>query len=86
MRPLVKLVVACLVVTLLMSCAGRRARQAQMLPPLPPSGSTCTSPAVGSCPVCTIQCPVGQPAFCMPGEAVANTCAVQPSCKCGPPS
>ncbi len=91
MKLLIKVLVAFLIVNLLISCAGRRERQRaqqemmqkQMQPPLGPS---CTAPAAGSCQTCSIQCPVGQPALCKPGDAVANTCAVQSSCRCGPPS
>jgi len=78
-------------VSMLLSCAARRAKQAEMRAQLhrqsvQPAGSSCTSPPAGACPVCTIQCPLGQAAVCAPGKMADNACAEQASCKCGPPS
>jgi hypothetical protein len=80
---------ALVAVTFLDACAARREqrRQQQLFmhqQMQQPSGSTCSAPAAGSCPVCTIQCKPGEPALCAPGEMTGNTCSVQPSCKCGP--
>src|SRR5574341_1203902 len=84
MRTAFRILAACMVAVMLMSCAGRRARQAEerqrIMNELNQSG--CTAQAAGACPSCNIRCPVGQAAQCKPGEAVGNQCAVQPSCKC----
>ena len=86
MRHFVRALVLLVAVSILLSCAGRRARMQQLPPPALPQGSSCTAPAAGACPVCTIQCPVGQAALCAPGKMADGACTVQPSCRCGPPS
>ena len=86
MHILVKVVAACMVGVVLMSCAGRRAaRQAEMRENfLQRQGFACTAAPVAACPGCNIQCAMGQPAVCTPGKTAGAKCTVQPSCKCGP--
>ncbi|HYC44220.1 MAG TPA: hypothetical protein VED01_01930 [Burkholderiales bacterium] len=48
----------------------------------PATGAACKAPAVGRCAACSITCPPAETAMCSPGQAVAEACHVQPSCKC----
>ena len=48
----------------------------------PETGTSCKAPAIGRCAACSITCPPAETAMCSPGQAVAEACHVQPSCKC----
>ena len=77
-RTFAKIVLLLTIVTFVASCGGRRARAEKRAS----TGSSCTAPVVGPCPSCSISCPVGQPASCLPGAATGPTCTTPPACKC----
>jgi hypothetical protein len=67
-----RIVFVFLLVVLIGSCAGRRAR----------TMPACSVPAVGACKACRIACPADQTPKCVAGQGNAEKCDVPASCSC----
>ena len=73
-----RLVALFLIAAMVGACGTKR----QRAPKPSAKGSFCTAPVVGPCPSCSISCPIGKPASCLPGEATGPTCTTPPVCSC----